>query len=97
MIDMERITGFLDDGTIFVRSKDGKSGTGYFTTQERLPEIVTKLSAYEDTGLTPEQIVKIDQLYQEKCQEVATFVPVEGYVYKGRQLYVKKTEPTEKL
>ena len=29
------------------------------------------LKAYEDTGLTPEQIREIDRLYTEKCQEVA--------------------------
>lgn len=29
------------------------------------------LKAYEDTGLSPEQIVEIDSLYAEKCREVA--------------------------
>lgn len=29
------------------------------------------LKAYEDTGLSPEQIIKMDSLYAEKCQEVA--------------------------
>lgn len=30
-----------------------------------------RLSAYEDTGITPEQIVEIDKLYAEKCREAA--------------------------
>lgn len=29
------------------------------------------LKAYEDTGLSPEQIVEMDSLYAEKCREVA--------------------------
>ncbi|MBS6723686.1 MAG: hypothetical protein KH268_11965 [Clostridiales bacterium] len=34
-------------------------------------ELVDALAAYEDTGLTPEQIRQIDRLYEEKCREVA--------------------------
>ena len=34
-------------------------------------ELVDALAAYEDTGLTPEQIREIDRLYAEKCREVA--------------------------
>lgn len=30
-----------------------------------------KLAAYEETGLTPEQIREIDKLYSEKCRELA--------------------------
>ncbi|HBI59891.1 MAG TPA: hypothetical protein DDY31_01550 [Lachnospiraceae bacterium] len=37
-------------------------------------EIIKKgkvcLAAYEDTGLTPEQIKEMDRLYAEKCEEV---------------------------
>ena len=29
-----------------------------------------RLAAYEDTGLTPENIRKMDKLYQEKCEEL---------------------------
>ena len=29
------------------------------------------LKAYEDTGITPEQMWEIDRLYREKCEEVA--------------------------
>lgn len=34
-------------------------------------ELVDALAAYEDTGLTPEQIREIDRLYAKKCREVA--------------------------
>jgi hypothetical protein len=29
-----------------------------------------RLGEYEDTGITPEQIIEIDKLYREKCEEV---------------------------
>lgn len=29
-----------------------------------------RLSSYEDTGLTPEQIKEVDRLYAEKCREL---------------------------
>lgn len=46
-------------------------------------EICSRLADYEDTGLTPEQIRKIDELYAEKCRELAEerkkheWIPVE--------------------
>lgn len=35
------------------------------------------LKAYEDTGITPEQIREIDRLYREKCEEVAKYKALE--------------------
>lgn len=32
---------------------------------------IDRLAAYEDTGLTPDQIQEIDKLYKEKCELVA--------------------------
>ena len=32
---------------------------------------LNRLRQYEDTGLTPDQILEIDELYAEKCREVA--------------------------
>ncbi len=40
-------------------------------TYERIYAVAKKLLDYEDTGLTPEQIRQIDDLYAEKCREVA--------------------------
>ena len=34
-------------------------------------EVCEKLAAYEDTGISPEQIREIDRLYSEKCRELA--------------------------
>lgn len=48
------------------------------------------LKSYEDTGLSPGQIIEMDQLYLEKCQEVAKYKPLEGYTYEGQQLYIKR-------
>ena len=33
-------------------------------------QAIDRLAAYEDTGLTPDQIREIDELYTEKCEEV---------------------------
>lgn len=44
----DRITGRLDDGTVFVHSETGNEGVGHFTTQRRLPEICCKLANLED-------------------------------------------------
>ncbi len=53
---MERITDRLPNGTAYVKSETGTEGVGAFTTQRRIPEIITRLAAYEDTGLTPEEV-----------------------------------------
>lgn len=44
--------------------------TGYWSSSKK-QDLVDRLSEYEDTGLTPEQIRQIDDLYAEKCREVA--------------------------
>lgn len=36
-----------------------------------MAELREALKAYEDTGLSPDQMVEIDRLYAEKCREVA--------------------------
>jgi hypothetical protein len=55
----KRLTARMNDGTAFVVSETGKEGVGYFTTQRRLPELISRLAAYEDTGLTPEEIIEL--------------------------------------
>lgn len=34
-------------------------------------ELWSRLKSYEDTGLTPDQMIEMDRLYAEKCREVA--------------------------
>ena len=43
---------------------------GYWSPNKK-QELVDTLAAYENTGLTPEQIREIDRLYTEKCRKVA--------------------------
>lgn len=38
---------------------------------DKIVKLGEKLKAYEDTGLTPEQLREIDKLYAEKCKELA--------------------------
>lgn len=53
-------------------------------------ECFKRLAEYEKTGLNPQQIVEIDKLYQEKCEELARFELIETATYAGQQVYVKK-------
>lgn len=36
-----------------------------------MADLRERLKAYEDTGFLPEQIIEMDRLYAEKCQEVS--------------------------
>lgn len=40
-------------------------------TSEKLYTCLEKLMKYEDIGLTPEQLLEIDRMYQEQCRKVA--------------------------
>lgn len=61
------------------------------STVEEHREAREELKKYKDTGLTTDQIKEIDNLYREKCEELAQFKPVEGKFYLGRQqLYIKE-------
>ena len=56
--------------------RDEYDGEAYFPNWSQRPrtylgEECEKLASYEDTGLTPEQIIEIDKLYAEKCRELA--------------------------
>lgn len=51
---------------------NGKSEEGCIARLQNAYHLVLeKLSGYEKTGLTPDQIVEMDRLYREKCEEVA--------------------------
>ena len=63
---MERLTHRYRDGVAWVSlNKVYKMGKN-----KCVGEPISVLAAYEDTGLTPEQIQEIDRLYAEKCREV---------------------------
>ena len=59
------ITYYNSDGTWGLKKSDIK------TVPVELYGAIYKLMKYERTGLSPEQIVEMDELYQEKCREVA--------------------------
>lgn len=56
--------------------------SGYWSPNKK-EELVQRLAAYEDTGLSPEQIVEMDELYAEKCKDLESerrkhrWIPVE--------------------
>lgn len=81
---MKRITGRLPDGTAYVRSEAEDEGTGAFTTQRRVPEMIGKLAAYEDTGREPEEInpqmewiPTSKQLPQDECFKYRCWVTIQ--------------------
>lgn len=53
--------------------------TGYWSPEKK-QDLVDRLSEYEDTGLTPDQIRQIDILYVEKCREVAELRKAQGWI-----------------
>lgn len=62
---MGRLTWKNPDGTWGLKNMDIKE------VPSKLYGAVCKLKDYEETGLMPEQIVEMDELYTEKCKEVA--------------------------
>ena len=61
---MERLTYKVE------RKREDGWEKSYYTKHNK-KELVDALAAYEDTGLTPEQLRQIDRLYAEKCRELA--------------------------
>lgn len=73
---MERLTERFASGDTLVSGcgDNCKHDFKYCDCLEDCPtidEIVERLADYEDTGLTPEQIVEIDKLYAEQARELA--------------------------
>lgn len=73
---MERYTGKDRNGANVLELKANKGGWRLERKERELlyriyGGAVDRLSAYEDTGLTPEQLLEVDRLYTEKCKEVA--------------------------
>ncbi len=62
---MGRLTWKNPDGTWGLNNMDIKD------VPKELYGVVCKLKDYEETGLMPEQMVEMDELYTEKCREVA--------------------------
>jgi len=62
------------DKTVYDRGLTSVDGLYYRRCEEIRAydgEAINKLAAYEDIGLTPEQLLEIDKLYADKCREVA--------------------------
>lgn len=86
---MNRITDRLPDGAAYVRSETGEEGTGAFTTQRGLPEIISKLAEYEDTGLEPRMVQLIKNCIAEVSEEYNSLF---DYVAKTFTTYAKAEE-----
>lgn len=53
--------------------------TGYWSPSTK-QELANRLGAYEDTGLTPEQIREMDRMYAERCKELSNSQKHGGFV-----------------
>ena len=49
--------------------------------------VMSKLHRYEELGLTPNQLKQIDELYREKCEELAN---LRGEIYSLYELVKEK-------
>lgn len=72
---------------------------GHFYTEDQvfinicalnISQCLNRLRQYEDTELTPDQILEIDELYAEKCMEVAELQKAAEY---GKWIPVKEMYP----
>ena len=69
---MGRLTWKNPDGTWGLNNMDIREVPG------ELYRAVCKLKDYEETGLTPQQMAEIDELYAEKCKEVVRLKKAKG-------------------
>ena len=79
--------GKADDCDTYSEHCKDKAG---ICSECEINECFKRLAEYEKTGLDPQQIVEMDKLYQEKCEELARFELIETATYAGQQVYVKK-------
>lgn len=64
---MDRLTKTYEDGSHGV-ANNLPCGENSYDFKNLLIDV---LGAYEDIGLTPEQLLEVDKMYTEKCREVA--------------------------
>ena len=74
---MNRLTKRFSDGQVGVAGcgtnckYDFKYCYNRFEDCPTIDEIYEKLAQYEDIGLTPEQLLKIDKMYEDRCKDIA--------------------------
>lgn len=77
---MERLTEWIDEENAIPRMDLRNNGH---------EKCCRRLAAYEDIGLTPDQLRQMDQLYREKCEELAR--------YKAAIAEARKVQQDDKL
>lgn len=83
---MERVTGRDDNGIVFLVCRDGcRGGPACFECERNA---INRLAAYEDTGLTPEEVTAMtiqppnDPLTLEELREIVK--QLASYDYEGK-------------
>ena len=83
--EMKRMTYVTESGSVLFTTEDCPEDKGYTITglaadgkymflediANHLARVEQLLQMYQDTGLTPERIIEMDNLYAEKCKELA--------------------------
>lgn len=71
---MERLTERYKEMVYYARCYDGMCNDHCNNEMLKCEEdALNRLAEYEDTEITPEQILKLDKLYSEKCRELAGY------------------------
>lgn len=71
---MERLTGGYKEMVYYARCYDGTCNDYCHNETFKCEEdALNRLAEYEDTEITPEQILQLDKLYSEKCRELAEY------------------------
>lgn len=71
---MNRLTERNDKGCAYlvnVKKDEQVVESPYQNTLRCILDALERLAEYEDTGLDPEQLKRIDKIYKEKCEEVS--------------------------
>lgn len=103
----EYMENYLEYGIDYLRNKS-QSGikvliASFYTNLWAMADLRERLKAYEDIGLTPEQLREVDRLYAEKCRELADAQRTlslrikEGKVKKDVSMSEAEMEVMEKL
>lgn len=91
---MERLTARDNHGHAYFQQCFEEPCNGYGCQRDCcdfLTEVCERLTQYEEIGLTPEQIRQVDELYAEKCRELAEerkkheWIPVEESLPEERE------------
>lgn len=79
--NVKRITNRTENRVAYVTSETGEEGTGAFTTQRRIPEIISRLADIEDILGKEYDLEALKEIFEAKEQGRMIVLPKDGMVY----------------